>query len=331
MIVPRKMLSGNANWFALVLTAALLVAPFLIAEQFVAALVMAAIYTVMTTGLNLFMGYTGQISFGHNSFAAIGAYGCAVFTIDMGMPPLLAVVLAALLTGVVAFLVGYPTLRLRGHYLAMATLALGLMTVEILTQWKSVTQGMFGISGIPPLGIGPWELSDDLSYYFVYWGIAGIVIWMVHRIFRSRLGFALRAVSGDEAAAQSLGIDIARYKLIAFILSAMIISLAGSMFALFISFISPDVFGLYMVILLFTMLFVGGVNTKFGPMLGAIVITILPETLRSFNSAREFIYATLLLLILIFAPRGLAGIRELLARLAARRGGAGAINHEVSQ
>ena len=309
---------------ALVLAALLIVAPFVLAGQYVAALVLAAIYTVITAGLNLFMGYTGQISFGHNAFAAIGGYVSAILALQLGWPPVVTVVIAAAGAALIALVIGYPTLRLRGHYLAMATLALGLMVFEIATQWKSMTQGLFGLSAIPPLGIGPWELTSDTGFYYAYWLVAGLGIWITHRIYHSRLGFAFRAIAGNEEAAQALGVNIARYKLLAFVISAVFASLGGSMFAHYVTYISPEVFGLYMVILLFTMLFVGGINTTFGPLIGAIVITLFPELLRRFHSARELLYGGVLLLILLFAPKGIYGLIGLLARLRRPRAGADA-------
>lgn len=309
---------------ALVLAALLVVAPFVLAGQYVAALVLAAIYTVITAGLNLFMGYTGQISFGHNAFAAIGGYVSAILAMQLGWPPVVTVVIAAAGAALIALVIGYPTLRLRGHYLAMATLALGLMVFEIATQWKSMTQGLFGLSAIPPLGIGPWELTSDTGFYYAYWLVAGLGIWITHRIYHSRLGFAFRAIAGNEEAAQALGVNIARYKLLAFVISAVFASLGGSMFAHYVTYISPEVFGLYMVILLFTMLFVGGINTTFGPLIGAIVITLFPELLRRFHSARELLYGGVLLLILLFAPKGIYGLIGLLARLRRPRAGADA-------
>jgi branched-chain amino acid transport system permease protein len=320
MIVPVKRTRSGEAIFGLILTACLAVTPFLVSERFVSAMTLAAIYCVMTVGLNLFMGYAGQTSFGHNSFAAIGGYGSTLLVMKLGVPPVLAVVAAAIGAGVIAFIVGLPTLRLRGHYLAMATLALGLMAGEIVTQWKSLTQGLLGISAIPPLGLGSWELTSETGYYYLYWAMAGVAIWLVQRIRASRVGYAIRALAGDETAAQSLGVNTAHYKLLAFMVSAMLTSCGGSMFAHYITFVSPEVFGLYMVILLFTMLYVGGVNTTFGPLIGAIFITLLPELLRGMHGAREFIYAGLLLMILIFAPRGVYEVADLFDR--SRRGSA---------
>lgn len=289
--------------------------PFVVGAHFTGVLILAAIYTVIVAGLNLFMGYTGQISFGHNAFAAIGAYASAILATRLGWPPLVTIPLAALLAAASAALVGYPTLRLRGHYLAMATLALGLMTMEIAIQWKTITQGSFGISAIPGLGLGPWMLTSDRDFYYAYWVVAVIAIWVSHRIHHSRVGFALRAIAGNEDAALSLGVDVIHFKLLAFVISAVFASVGGSLFAHYITYISPEVFGLYMVVLLFTMLFVGGIGTTLGPLFGAVVISVLPELLRGFSEGREIIYGSLLLAILMFAPRGIYGLRNFIVAL----------------
>ena len=313
MLVKLDSDKRNTEILSLIIGGLLAVAPFVLNDQYVSALVLAAIYTVITAGLNLFMGYTGQISFGHNAFAAIGGYFSAILAMRTGLSPCITIIAAAAVAALVAFVVGYPTLRLRGHYLAMATLALGLIVTEIATQWKTMTQGLFGISAIPPLGFGDWILLSDRSFYVTYWLIAGVAIWVTYRITHSRVGLAFRALAGNEDAAQSLGVNVARFKLIAFVISAVFASIGGSMLAHYVTYISPEVFGLYMVILVFTMLFVGGISTTLGPLIGAVIITIFPEVLRQFHSARELLYGLVLLLILLFAPRGAYGLTRLIA------------------
>lgn len=313
MIAPFAGPRRATRILAFVIAGLLAIAPFVLGADYVAALIMAATYTVIASGLNLFMGHTGQISFGHNAFAAIGGYVSAILATTLGLPPVLTVAIAAVIAAAVAVVVGYPTLRLRGHYLAMATLALGLIASEVATQWKSVTKGLFGISAIPPLGIGPWTLATDFQFYVAYWIIAGIAIWIVYRIEDSRLGSAFRAIAANEDAAQALGINVPGFKLLAFVISAVFASIGGSMFAHYVTYISPEVFGLYMVILLFTMVFVGGVGTTLGPLFGAVIVELFPELLRQFHETREILYALVLLLILLFAPRGvfeLAGVVE---------------------
>jgi branched-chain amino acid transport system permease protein len=274
----------------------------------------AAIYGVFCTGLNFFMGYTGQASFGQNAFAALGGYGSAILTANYYWDPVLALLVSMVLSGVIAAAVGYPTLRLRGHYLAMATFALGLITYEISIEWNSLTQGYMGLSGIPPLGIGKYELVSEKHQLIVLTFVMLLGVWVSVRLRDSRFGRALRAIAGSEAAANALGINVARYKLAAFVVAAIYASVAGSLFAHFVGFISPEVFGASMVILSFTMLYLGGVGTTWGPIIGALIVSLLPEVLRGLKEMQDVVYSVVLIAILIFAPRGLSGLAVLFQR-----------------
>jgi branched-chain amino acid transport system permease protein len=274
----------------------------------------AAIYGVFCTGLNFFMGYTGQASFGQNAFAALGGYGSAILTANYYWDPVLALLVSMVLSGVIAAAVGYPTLRLRGHYLAMATFALGLITYEISIEWNSLTQGYMGLSGIPPLGIGKYELVSEKHQLIVLTLVMLVGVWVSVRLRDSRFGRALRAIAGSEAAANALGINVARYKLAAFVVAAVYASVAGSLFAHFVGFISPEVFGASMVILSFTMLYLGGVGTTWGPIIGALIVSLLPEVLRGLKEMQDVVYSVVLIAILIFAPRGLSGLTVLFQR-----------------
>jgi branched-chain amino acid transport system permease protein len=279
--------------------------PYLFGPYVVAILIIGGIYTILTVGLNLFMGHTGQISFGHNAFAAIGGYGSAILTTRLGWDPAMAILAAATAAAAGAVVIGYPTLRLKGHYLAMATLAFGLIVRELAVQLDFITYGFTGISGIPPLGIGGWEVVTDRQTYYAVLAVVVIAMWTARRIEDSRVGRALRAIAGNEDAARSLGVDAAAYKLLALVISAVYGAVAGSLLAHHLSFISPEVFGLYAVVLMFTMLFVGGIGTTYGPLVGALLISFLPEMLREFKEARELVYGALLLTILLFYPRGI--------------------------
>jgi branched-chain amino acid transport system permease protein len=290
------------------LAAALFIYVFVTGGYLIAVLHFAAIYVVFVTGLNIFMGYAGQVSFGHNAFAAISGYTSAVLTANHGWEPLPAAGLGLSGALVCALIVGYPTLRLRGHYLAMATLAIGLIAYEVAVQWQAVTQGYMGISGIPPLGIGKFTVSSDRALLVWLIAFAALAVLAAAGIRRSRLGRAFVAIAGSEDAARSLGIDVARYKLIAFLISAFYAAVAGSLFVHAVGFVSPEVYGLHMVVLAFTMLYVGGIGTIAGAALGAIVVALLPETVRRFSEYQDLAYGALLILILIYAPGGLASL-----------------------
>lgn len=291
------------------LFAAVVVAYAMVVGGYVATVVsFALIYAVFVTGLNLFMGFAAQVSFGQNAFAAIGGYLSAVLTASHGWSPVTAMLLGIVAAVLVAAIVGFPTLRLKGHYLAMGTLAIGLITYEITVEWQSVTQGYMGISGIPPIGIGPYEVTSDRGQLILLSLVVAACAFAAARIRRSRFGRALSAVAGSEEAATALGIEVARYKLLAFLLSAGFAALAGSLFVHVVGFVSPEVFGLHMVIVTFTMLYVGGIGTVAGPLVGALIVSLLPETFRAFKDYQDLAYGAVLIVLLIYAPRGLASL-----------------------
>ncbi|WP_213739830.1 branched-chain amino acid ABC transporter permease [Bradyrhizobium sp. dw_411] len=306
---------GNlATWLLWGLAAVFVVYTFASGGYLIAVLQFALIYTVLVTGLNIFMGFTGQVSFGHNAFAAIGGYSSAVLTATYGWEPLPAGLVGLAGALLCALVIGYPVLRLRGHYLAMATLAIGLIVYEVAVQWQSVTQGYMGISGIAPIGIGRFTITSDRGLLVFLMIAAALALLSAAGIRRSRLGRAFVAAAGSEDAARALGIDVARYKLIAFMISAAYAAIAGSLFAHAVGFVSPEVFGLPMVVMSFTMLYVGGIGTIAGPALGAIIISVLPESFRTFKDYQDLAYGAALIVILIYAPRGLASLPELWAR-----------------
>ncbi len=301
-----------------VIAVAMLGYAFVVGGYLVTVMSFALIYAIFVTGLNLFMGYAGQVSFGHNAFAALSGYGSAVLTTAYGWPvlPAFAAGMALALGG--ALLIGYPTLRLKGHYLAMATLAIGLIVYEVAVQWQSVTGGYMGISGIPAIGIGGFEIVSDRAQLAFLSLMVVLTTWSAIRLRSSRFGRALAAIAGSEDAARALGIDVAHYKLMAFLVSAAYAALAGSLFVHVVGFVSPEVYGLHMVVLAFTMLYVGGIGTAAGPLIGAVIISLLPETFRALKDYQDLAYGAGLILLLIYAPKGLAALGDLLPRGKAR-------------
>lgn len=314
---PRGRLATAVPW----LLCAAIVGYALVAGGYPATVVgFALIYAVFVSGLNIFMGLTAQVSFGQSAFAAIGGYASAILTTtyEWGwFPALLAGQAAALLA---AFVIGYPTLRLKGHYLSMATLAIGLIAHEIAVEWDSVTQGYLGISGIPPISIAGHDLMDGRSVLVMLSVCVAGTAFAVARIRASRLGRAFAGVAGSEDAARALGIDVTSYKLISFLLAAAFAAFSGSLFVHVVGYVSPEVFSLHMVILSFTMLYVGGIGTVVGPVVGALVISVLPEMFRGLRDYQDLAYGAALILLLIYAPRGLAGLFSVLdGRLSAGR------------
>jgi branched-chain amino acid transport system permease protein len=284
---------------------------FIAGGYFVTVMSIAMVYAVFVIGLNVFMGFAGQVSFGHNAFAALSGYASAVLTATYHWDPIPAFAVGLGLALLLALAVGWPTLRLKGHYLAMATLAIGLIVYEISIQWQSVTQGYMGISGISPLGIAGYEVVSDRGKLFVLAVIVAFSSLGAARLRASRFGRALAAVAGSEDAARALGIDVARYKLAAFMVSAAYAALAGSLFVHVVEFVSPEVFGLHMVVLAFTMLYVGGIGTLGGPVLGAVIVSLLPEIFRGLKDYQDLFYGGGLILLLIYAPKGLVALGDI--------------------
>jgi branched-chain amino acid transport system permease protein len=274
----------------------------------------ALIFAVFVTGLNLFMGLANQVSFGQNAFAAIGGYASAILTATYNWEPLPAMIAGICAAIGCAALIGFPTLRLKGHYLAMGTLAIGLIVYEITVEWQGLTQGYLGISGIPPLGIGGFEISSDRGQLVLLALVVVASTVIAARIKGSRLGRAISALAGSEDAALALGIDVARYKLVAFLLAAALAALSGSLFVHIVGYVSPEVFGLHLVITTFTMLYVGGIGTTAGPVVGALIVSLLPEVFRGFKDYQDLTYGVALILLLIYAPKGLASLFSLRGR-----------------
>ncbi len=287
---------------------------FIAGGFFVTIMSFAMIYAVFVIGLNVFMGFAGQVSFGHNAFAALSGYASAVLTATYYWDPIPAFAVGLGLALLVALVIGWPTLRLKGHYLAMATLAIGLIVYEIAVQWQSVTQGYMGISGIPPLGVFGYEVVSERGKLLVLVVIVALATIAAARLRGSRFGRALAAIAGSEDAARSLGIEVGRYKLAAFLVSAAYAALAGSLFVHVVEFVSPEVFGLHMVVLAFTMLYVGGIGTLGGPILGAVIVSLLPEIFRGLKDYQDLFYGAGLILLLIYAPKGLAALGSLIPR-----------------
>lgn len=302
-----------------------------------ATLVHIGILTIVVVGLNLLMGYAGQISLGQAAFYGIGAYVSAAFTArasQLGVPaglvgtwwwPWLLMVVAMLLTGAFAYLVGRPILRLKGHYLAMATLGLGIMVFIIFRE----TFGFDGIFGIPRLRIGSFEIWPIERYYYLVWGVALTTIVLSLNLVSSRVGRAFRAIHSGETAAETLGIHTAQFKVTALVVSAMYASVAGSLYAHFQAAVSPSPFGFIGSLELVIMAAVGGMASIWGAPFGVAVLLVLRELLRArmhvivegASGEYEIIaFGVLLILIMIFLPDGvIVGAKRAVERWRARQ------------
>lgn len=276
-------------------------------------LVFIGIYSIAATGLNLLMGYAGQISLGHAAFYAVGAYSSAILTLRYQVPFIAALVTALVATAVLAYVIGVPCLRLKGHYLAMATLAAGEIIFIILNAAVPITGGPSGIAGIPSLRIGSRELESDLHHYVLVWTVFILLLILARNIIASRVGRALRSLHGGEIAAQCLGVPVASMKVKVFVLSAVYAAIAGVLYAHTVTFISPQTADLMFSIQLITMVVIGGMGELWGGVIGAALVTLLPEILSAFQDYELMIYGCILLLMVMFLPGGLVrSIRYLL-------------------
>ena len=267
-------------------------------------------------GLNLLIGYAGQISLGHAGFFGIGAYGSAILVGRYGWPPLPALLAAALAAGLLAFLVGRPILRLKGHYLAMATLGIGIIVSIVLRTESGLTGGPDGMM-VEPFSLFGFELYGEAAWYWVVGGLLFVAVWLSLNLIDSPVGRALRAIHGSEVAAQVVGVDTARYKLMVFVVSAVFASVAGSLFAHYAGLITPAKADFFKSIELVTMVVFGGMASTFGSVVGAVVLTLLPQVLTVFQDYQQIILGGVLMLTMVFMPKGL--LPTLSGLLVARR------------
>ena len=292
--------------------------------------------TIVLVGLNLLMGYAGQISLGQAAFYGIGAYVSAVMTtlasrhgVLPGISqswwwPWLAIAVGMVITGGFAYLIGKPILRLRGNYLAMATLGLGIILYILFREGEGFTGGNDGIAGIPRLAIGSFKIWPIQRYYFLVWALALVVIIIALNIVNSRVGRALRSIHGSEVAANTMGVDTAKYKSQVLVVSAVFASLAGSLYAHFQALIAPTPFGFVASVELVVMSVVGGIASIWGAPFGVALIYVVREILRARLHAvlhgaggehEMIVYGIIVVVIMIFMPEGLsAGLPKALQR-----------------
>lgn len=268
----------------------------------------------IVVGLNLLIGYAGQISLGHAGFFGLGAYASAVLTARFGWPPLAAMLSGMAAVGVIAFVVARPILQLRGHYLAMATLGLGIIIYMVLVNESAWTGGNDGMN-VQPFSLLGLTLASEQTWYWVTAAVLIGAIVLANNIVDSPVGRALRAVHGSEIAAQVAGIDTARYKVRVFVVSAVFASAVGSMMAHYIGFVTPQVSSFFHSIELVTMVVVGGMASTYGAVLGAAILTMLPQLLTKFEGYEMITFGLILMLTVIFLPRGLLPTLAAAARL----------------
>ena len=285
--------------------------------QYTVLMIFIGIHTMITVGLCLLLGYTGQVSLGQAVFYGIGAYVSAILSKTYGVNPWLVMLIAATVTGAFAYVIGYPIFRLRGNYLAMATLGLGMIVYILFRQLSQFTGGPEGMSGIPYLSIGGFVFDNSFKRYYLVWFFCLAVLLISQNIVRARTGRALRAIHGSEPAAESIGINVAQFKVKIFVLSAVYASLAGSLFVHHTTVISPQPFDFLASLMVVVMAVIGGLASVWGAIFGAATIRILSdEILLTFGDWDVIIYGLILMLVMIFMPEGLfVRLKEVFERL----------------
>lgn len=262
------------------------------------------------TGIVILTGWAGQVSLGHAGFAGIGAYACALAPVHWGIHPALAILLGAVISAVLAWLVGRPILRLKGYYLAVASLGMGILISMVLNNERDLTRGPDGID-VPELGLrallrdAGLELTNGQFWYFFCGIVLVIGAWAALNLRDSATGRALRALHGSEVAARTVGIDVARLKLQAFVISAVYASVSGSLLALQNRFITPDVAGFMHSVEMVTMAVLGGVSSVAGGIFGAAVLTLLPQLLTVFAEYEHLLLGAVMVLVMIFLREGI--------------------------
>lgn len=312
----RRVLGPRALGVALgTLVAVLtLLLPLVLSSSSLTIYILLGTAAMVTVGVSLLMGYAGQVSLGQAAFYGIGAYTAGLMAFH-GLPPLLGLVCAPVVAAVFAAIVGVPIMRLHGHYLAFATLALQLILLSVVGQLEFFG-GDIGIQGIPPLSLGGVEMLDARSYAWLTWLGVVVVVIVTRNIIASRPGRGLRALATSETAAESSGVPVTRYRLTVFALSAGFAGLAGGIYAFYLGYIAPGSFPVLLSFEFVVMAVIGGLGTIWGPLVGSAIITIVVQVLNDLgtrpgmpayasNVFSYAVYAALLIVVLLFLPRGL--------------------------
>ncbi len=275
-------------------------------------LILVEIYVIVAVSLNLLMGFTGLISMAHAGFMAIGAYTTTLLITSLGMNFLLTIPLGVAIAGMVSALLALPSLRVKGEHYIIASFGLQIILYNILLNWVSLTNGPYGFSGIPRPQIFGYKFATYRSYLILASFVTCVCVFLIWRITRSRFGLILKGIREDEVAASSLGKNVNRFKVVAFVVGSSIAAVAGSLYATAISFIDPFCFTIHDSIFMLAIVIIGGTGNIFGSALGALLLISLPELLKFFQVAetvaaplRQMIYGALLVIFMRFRPQGL--------------------------
>jgi branched-chain amino acid transport system permease protein len=286
----------------------MLIFPFLVGNSsyFMSLFVTIYIYMITSMALNLLVGYGGQISIGTAGFLLVGGYTVAIMGSKFALPFWILLLLAGVVSGLMSLIIGLPAIRLKGHFLALATLGFGLSIPYIALYWESLTKGFMGFAVKRPAG-----LSSDLQFYYVVVVVTVMITWLLINIVKSGMGRAFVAIRDSEVAAQATGINVAFYKIVMFVISAFFTGIAGGLNAYWIKFVSPADFNLSTSFLLLAMIVVGGLASIPGAIIGAVLFTLIPHFTGTFPGITNLVIGIAIVLILLFRPAGIISLLDL--------------------
>ena len=311
---PVRFILANAPYLVIIIL--LILAPQFITNLYhLQIMTFIGIYVILALSLNLLNGYVGLLSIGHAAFYGIGAYASAKLMMVLNFPFLLSMAGAGLVAGAFGYLIAKPTLRLSGIYMTLATLGFNIIFFLVLQNWMSFTNGPLGIMDIPPPKLFGYVITTRAGYYYLVLALVLITITSMHRLINCRFGRALVAIRENELAAEAMGVNTTRYKIQAFVLAAFYAGIAGSFYAHFVKFISPDSFYIYESFILLAMLAFGGQGNLIGPVVGAAVLLIIPEVFRFLQEYRMFVYGSVLIIMMLVRRQGLLGGKDYSLRL----------------
>jgi len=276
--------------------------------------IMVAIYIVLASSLNIIIGFTGMFSLGHGAFYGIGAYTSALLATQFGLSFWITMPLAGFMAAAIGAFVGLSTLRLRHTFLVFGTLAFGEIVRIIILNWNSLTRGPRGIPGVPAPAIFNFTFDGYVSYYYLMMVFTIMVIFLIYRVYQSRIGRAFLALREDERAASSMGINIFGYKVLAFTLACFFAGLTGAFYAHLATYISADQFGIMESFLILSMVAIGGTGSIIGPIIGGAILILIPEFFRFLAEYRMLFYGAVLIFVIVVKPEGIAGIKAFFPR-----------------
>ena len=289
----------------IMLSIVIVILPFLMPNAFYFDVaIRVGLNAIVCVGLNLLIGYAGQISLGHAGFVGLGAYGSAILTTNYMWPAIPSMIVTAIVSGLLAFFLGRPILRLKGHFLAMATLGMGMIISIVFNTEADITGGPDGMM-VDPLMIGGFEVYGENAWYWVVGVVLVVTVWLALNLIESPLGRSLRAVHGSEVAAEVCGVDTAKAKLLIFVVSAVFASISGSLLGHYGGFITPVDASFFKSIELVTMVVLGGMASTYGAVVGAAILTVLPQLLVALEDFEHMVFGLILMLTMIFLPKGI--------------------------